>query len=127
MIQRKLALVLIGLFLVGFSAFKYLSAAPDGFSSSYLISVAILVALTGAIPLCGAVWLAKLSSNTGVQWAIAILSGVVLCCAGYATYWALFISPTGADVPLMAVASRGIYAGPIEGVLAALLATARKA
>ncbi|WP_299192113.1 hypothetical protein [uncultured Erythrobacter sp.] len=126
MIARKTAWGLYGVFLLAFGAYKYLIAAPPEFSIGYMVSVAILVVLTGVIPFVVAAWLAGKMPSPAGQWVVAIAVALIVCCAGYASYWALFIAPTGADVPMQAVALRGIYPGAIEGILAGLLAGSRK-
>lgn len=126
MLTRTQANIAYLVFLFAFAAFKYLGAAPAQFSSGYAISVTVLVVLTGVLPYAIARWLAGRHSHTGSRWATALVVGSLLCCAGYAGYWVLFIQPSGASVPVTAVALRGLIAGPIEGVLAALWVAARR-
>ena len=125
--SRKTIWIAYSVFLIAFAAFKYLSAAPDAFSSQYAISVVILVVLTGVIPFVVAARLAGRVGSTSSRWGVAMVSALIVCCAGYAGYFKLFIEPQNLGVSMSDVALRGIYAGTIQGVLAALHAmTARQ-
>lgn len=126
MMARPLAWALYAVFLLVFGAYKYFAAAPAEFSMAYAVSVAILVVLTGVVPFVAALFLASRASEGAVALLIAVFVGLVTCCAGYAAYWALFIQPSGADVPVIAVALRGVYAGPIEGLLATSILMSRR-
>lgn len=123
---RTSAIAAYLVFLAGFAAFKYLAAAPPEFSSGYAISVAILVILTGVLPYALAVLFASRAGTRGGAWITATLVATIACCAAYAGYWAVFIAPSGADVPMLAVALRGLYAGSLEALLAALFVTSGK-
>jgi hypothetical protein len=127
MISKRQAYAAFAVFLVAFSVFKYTSALPDGFSIQYMISVCILVVLTGVVPFVLASLVGKRLASTGMRWTATFGVAVATCCLGYAAYWALFIQPSGAEVPVLAVALRGLIAGPIEGLLAGLVVTARDA
>ncbi|MBX7527234.1 hypothetical protein [Qipengyuania vesicularis] len=113
-------------FLALFAAFKYFSAAPAAFSAGYLVSVIVLVLLTGVIPYFLARFAAGRAGGTAGRWVAALAVALLACCAGYAGYFKLFIEPQNLGVSMGEVALRGIYAGTIQGVLAALYATARR-
>lgn len=127
MISRRQAYAAYAVFLALFAAFKYFSAAPDGFAIGYAISVCIIVVLCGVLPFMLASIVGKRQSTTTMRWAVPLGVATIACCLGYAAYWALLIEPSGAEMPVLAVAMRGLIAGPIEGLLAGLLVTARDA
>lgn len=127
MTSSRAAYLAYAVFLIAFAAFKYWSAAPETFAAGYAISVGILVMLTGVIPFVLASQIGKRQGSTIMRWVASLGVGVVTCCLGYAAYWALFIEPNGADVPVIAVALRGLIAGPIQGILAGLLVTSHEA
>jgi hypothetical protein len=123
MISSRAAYVAYAVFLIAFAVFKYSSAAPETFAAEYAISVCFLVMLTGVVPFVLASQVGKRQGSTIMQWLASLGVAAVTCCLGYASYWALFIEPSGADVPVLAVALRGLIAGPIEGILAGILVT----
>ena len=123
--MRLGALAMLGylVFLVGYAAYKYSVAAPPEFSQAYLISVVILVALTGVAPFLLTFGALKAIRAKGlVNSAAGLVLGLAFCVAGYAAFWALVISPSGAPVALTAVALRGVGWGLLQGGLAALAA-----
>ena len=115
-----------GVFLILFAAFKYLSAAPSTFNVGYLVSVVVLVVLTGVLPFVLASFIAGKAEGSVASWVTALGVAVIACCAGYAGYFKLFIEPQNLEVSMWDVAFRGIYAGSIQGILAALYSVARK-
>lgn len=120
MMTRTTATIAFLVFLAGFSAFKYLSAAPPAFDPNYAVSVAILVVLTGVAPWAIAIGIGKQFDGTLARWVAALITAVVACCSGYGLYWAMVIGPNFPEVPMIAVALRGLISGPIEGLLAGL-------
>lgn len=127
MISKNAVTLAYAVFLLLFAAFKYFSAAPEGFSPAYAISVAVLVFLTGVIPYFLARLLAGKVDPAAARWIAGIVVALLACCAGYAAYFKLFIEPQNLGVAMSDVALRGIYAGSIQGVLAGWYATARAA
>lgn len=127
MISTKNATYAYVVFLIAFAAFKYLSAAPEAFSTGYAISVVILVILTGVLPYLIARHLAVAVPGTIGRWLAAIVLGTVACCLAYGVYAAVFILPAGqANLQtLMPIALRGFIAGPVIGLLAGLWAHAK--
>lgn len=120
---RALALVFYAFFLVAYAVYKYSVAAPPAFSPAYAQSVAILVAMTGVAPFLLALAALKALRLEGVVGLVAgLVFGLVFCVAGYAAFWALTISASGAPVPMTAVAVRGVGWGLLQGGIAAFAA-----
>lgn len=124
MTRRRLGWVGYLIFLAGYAAYKYLVAAPPSFSPVYAQSVAILVVLTGVVPFLGTFLVLKVFSLGHIpQMATGLLLGVLLCVAGYALFWFLFLSSLAGGPQLVDVATRGIGWGFAQGALAGFAAS----
>ncbi len=121
---NRLGYVAYVVLLIGYAIYKYSVAAPPVFSQGYAQSVAILVFITAVAPFLIAVTSLK-SIRLGLVMHIAagLLLGLAACVGGYALFWKLFISGTGAEAPAVAeVALRGVGWGLAQGALAAAAA-----
>lgn len=105
-----------GLFLIYYFASKYFVGGFTGFSVGYLVSVVILVTLTGIIPFYAAKWLTGKTAGPAQIAAIFALP-VMLTAAGLSIFFLLFIQPNFETIKLPAIIHRAIEPGVAITVL----------
>jgi len=100
------------LFLIAYSAKKYFILWPPtfNFAPGYVMSVGLVILLTGIIPL----FLPYALTRSGPTWlrvAISAIGPFALSAAGYATYWTFMIRETYPAIELMDVVPRSVTSG----------------
>lgn len=97
-------------FLGVYSWQKYTAAAPETFSIGYAINVAILVTLTAILPYV--ITRFEIAMTKGpVRYILALTSPLILCGAGFATFFFLFIAPSFPQADIMTVLPRSLFPG----------------
>jgi hypothetical protein len=119
-IINKIALTLTAVFLVFYSAQKYLAAAPAGLNTGYILSVAIIVCLTAIIPLVAAGLISRSLPTGAPSIGAAAILPVVFAALGFTLYWAAYLQPSF-GVPLDIVLPRALFPGLTLGALLAVL------
>ena len=113
---RALFYLALAIFLIAYSAQKYLAVPQESFSLQYTYMTGLVILFTAILPL---VLTGLISSRLKGLMAIAVaffLPGI-LSAAGYASYWYLFITQIAPDVPIDAVVPRALTPGIAMGVI----------
>ncbi len=117
---NKIALALTAVFLVFYSAQKYLAAAPAGLNTGYILSVAIIVLLTAIIPLIAAGLISRALPAGAASIGAAAILPVIFAALGFTLYWIVYLQPSF-GVPLEIVLPRALFPGVTLGALLAVL------
>jgi hypothetical protein len=104
------------LFLIVYSYLKYAVAPAMLNQPGFLFSTAIMITLTAIIPY-GAAFLIAQKIPSRARYGVAFIVPVLLAFAGLATYFFIFIAPSGAPVTLAQVLPRALKPGLIMGLL----------
>ncbi len=104
------------IFLLIYSYMKYAVAFELMTQLNFVISTAIMIILTAVIPY-GASYLIQKKLHGSARYGAALLLPLVLGALGLATYFFVFIAPSGSPVTLDKVLPRSITPGIIMGVI----------
>lgn len=112
---KRLQIILWIVFLTYYSYLKYF-AALDTWDTEYFIQVAILVILTAVAPFYLAQWLSKQFEGS-TQIAVTVISPLILCAIGYASFYYTRVKPSFPDVTLTEVLPRSFLPGIAIAIL----------
>ena len=105
--MSKLYLLGFALFLIGYSLFKYQAVPSLMGQPTYILSTAIRVVLTAILPFA-LTHMAVRGERTAMRVGLAASVPFLLCGAGLATYFYIFIKPSVPDLSVFAILPRAI-------------------
>ena len=97
------------IFLIGYTAYKYL-AGLQSWNTGYAIQVAIIALLTAVIPYY-ATRFVVVRQSPGVATSSLIFMPTVLAVIGYGIFYVVFVRPNFPDVTAAQVMPRGVLPG----------------
>ena len=104
------------LFLAIYSYIKYTAMPNLMGSSQYILTTMLVVLLTAIIPYIVTYILTRKGGSLG-QYMTAGLLPLLLCAAGLATYFYLFIAPNAPGMSVTEVLPRAVVPGLVMGVI----------
>ena len=112
------------IFVIVYGYFKYTAVPQLMGQSQYILTTGIVVVLTAIVPFFLSYFIGR-NVTSNARYLVLGLLPLILCAAGLATYFYLFIAPNAPGMSVLQVLPRAVVPGLVMGAL--LLLPMRKA